>query len=367
MAKIIIPSPIDVHAHLRQSNHTKPASETIRSGTAAALAGGYQAVFDMPNSPNAPTWTAERLRDKIAVASTETATDVGFDAGVDLDNPAFDEFPTMIAAGAAGLKIYMGLTTGNTKEQDLDVARPAIDAWMAAAKKAKRRCPILLHARENTGAETAEYIASQNHAVHWCHISTASETKMAKKLISKFGQFFTAGVTPHHLTMTWRNSDFQQGWNARMQPPLGDETDTSALLDAYRRGVIQILETDHAPHIMDNKLAAERDNPTGVLDPNHTTCFGVSGIEFVVPIMLGLVARGLVDQARLVDSLYDQPLAMLGLSKDQFSAQTVLETGPYVIGEKDFVGQSRNTPYIGWMAGARVVEVKRDHAPKVIQ
>jgi dihydroorotase len=360
---IKIPSPIDVHVHLREPGGED--KETIESGTAAAHAGGYQAVFDMPNNPGKPTWSEERLDEKIAIARKSARTDIGFYAGVDLTNPALKEFPAMVQK-AAGLKLYMDHTTGNTQKHDLESVRQVIDEWIRVARESGNIVPILLHAREEIGGETAEYIASQRYPIHWCHISTQTEAIRAEYLTELYPEFYSGGVTPHHLTMTDRNADFQQGWNgARMQPPLGSEQDADRLLHAYNRGSIQILETDHAPHTSTDKRRAEIENPTGDTDSDCVTCFGVSGIEFVLPVMTSLVRRKLTTMERVVDSLYDQPIKMLGqqnlrrlLGSSALNKQTSLRIEPYIIGESDVIGMSRNTPYIGWTAGAIVQGVE---------
>lgn len=356
---IQIPSPIDVHMHLREPGGED--KETIESGTSAALAGGYQAVYDMPNNPGRPTWTEARLDEKLVIAEKTSHTKIGFYAGADLEDPAFGEFPDMVQK-AAGLKLYMGHTTGNVREHDLDTARPVIDAWVKACRDGNRVTPILLHAREEVGSQTARYVARLEHPVHWCHISTGSEVIQAEQLSHLYPEFYTGGVTPHHLTMTERNASFQQGWNgARMQPPLGDEVDAERLLWAYNEGDIQILETDHAPHTPQDKLAAESDNPIGETDPSCTTCFGVSGIEFVLPIMTSLVRRRLTTMDRVVDSLYNKPIKMLNLVRlgtITLDKQTSLLIEPYTITDRDIVGNSRNTPYIGWTASARVLGVQ---------
>lgn len=353
---ITIPSPVDVHAHLREPGGED--KETIASGTRAALAGGYQMVCDMPNNPGAPTHTRERVWEKIDLASTTTNTDIGFYAGVDLENPNFGEFKGMMGR-ALGLKLYLGHTTGNTSEYGLDEARLAIDTWITIARDLGHRAPILLHAREGVGAEVADYIAGQGHVAHWCHVSTESEVESVRRLSGEYGGdgLFFAGVTPHHLTMTDRDADLKYGWNGgRMMPPLGKEADGDALLDAFNSGDIAILETDHAPHTKEDKDRAERENPTGDTSVDCTTCFGVSGIEFVLPVMMSLVQRGVIDNERLIDSLRAQPLSMLGIRAGR-KAETVLVIEPYTIGESDRAGKSQNNPYVGWGAWGRVKDV----------
>ena len=347
--------------HLREPGDSK--SETIASGTRAAAAGGYQAVFDMPNNPGRPTWSDDRLREKQAIAKRSSRLAIGFYAGVDLANPDIDQLPRMINQ-AAGLKLYMGHTTGNTTEHNLETARPVIDAWVSEARKRQLHAPILLHALGGVGFETAKYIAEQEHFVHWCHVATAEEAEQATWLTRQHGQHFTAGVTPHHLTMTHINADFQQGWRgARMQPPLGREVDHDALLDAYNRGDIQILETDHAPHTAADKSKAERENPEGNTDPDCTTCFGVSGIEFVLPVMTTLVRRKKIEMERLTDSLHAQPKRMLGLSENMLRENTILRWDAHTIGEDDIKGASKNTPYIGWEGSARVARAANLDSP----
>lgn len=356
---ITIPSPIDVHTHLREPGGAH--KETIESGTYAALHGGYCAVFDMPNNPGGmETHTESRLDQKSKIALETAHTNIGFYAGVDLDNPQFQQFAGMIRK-AAGIKLYMGHTTGTVMEHDLDVARPSIDRWIEESTHIKGEPPILLHAREEVGEETARYIASQGYPVHWCHISTLSEVRAVQKLSQEYPDSFSAGVTPHHLTMTQRDADFKYGWNgARMMPPLGLDVDGDALLDAYNKGDIKILETDHAPHTSAEKVRAESENPEGYSGVDCTTCFGISGIEFVLPIMMSLVQRKKITIDRLVDSLHTQPARMLGLIASEQTAQTTMQVEPYILDESDRMGKSKNNPYVGWTAWATVTGVRVD-------
>ncbi len=351
-----IPSPIDIHAHLRQPGGTD--KETIASGTYAALRGGYQAVFDMPNNPGGcQTWTRRRLDEKYRIGRQTARTDIGFYAGIDLADPNLDQIPLMISR-AAGLKLYFGHTTGNTKEFGLDQARKAIDQWLYYGQRQPAPPPILIHAREEVGAEVADYVAGQGYPVHWCHVSTTTEVLASQRLRQIYGQLFSAGVTPHHLTMTARDADLKYGWpGGRMMPPLGNEVDGEALLAAIDKEQIQIIETDHAPHTAKDKLAAERDNPTGDDSPDCNTCFGVSGIEFVLPVMISLVQRRQIRIDRLLDALYTQPARLLSLKTEPNTNSTTIKVEPYVIGEDDLAGQSRNHPYVGWTAWGRVERV----------
>jgi dihydroorotase len=361
-----IASPIEVHAHLREPGNE--AAETIESGTVAALRGGYQAVMDMPNNPGRPTLSEERVDEKIKIAEETSHTDIGFYAGVDFDNPELD--PDRIARlmrKTMGVKFYMGFTTGNAAERTLDDVRPFADVWMAVAKELGLRAPILLHAKGQSGAETAEYIVSNGHAAHWCHLSSSEEVWRATELLRIFPDRFSSEVSLHHLTMTDRDARFKYGWNGgRMQPPLGGEPDADALYEAFVSGNIPILATDHAPHTEDKKLQTERENPDGINTPDETTCYGVTGIEFVLPIIARLITqkarRGHTQLTweRAERALHTEPARMLGVRSPWLvDGKTTLELGPRIIGESDFASKSRNAPYLGWTAGAQVVAVSK--------
>jgi dihydroorotase len=357
---------IDPHVHLREPGTND--SETIESGTRAARAGGYQAVFDMPNNPGAPTWSEERILEKQEIAAASSHVDIGFYAGIDLANPDIDQIPRMIGR-AAGLKLYMGKTTGNNRIYSLDDAREVIDLWTDEAKARGLQAPIVLHAEGGIGAQTVGYIARRRkHHVHWAHLSTAYEAKEAEKFTKGQGEFFTSEATPHHLTMTDINAR-QLGWaGGRMMPSLKPEDDMEAITRAFADGYIQMVGTDHAPHSMDSKLAAERDNPHGHTSEGCTTCFGVSGIEFALPILMRSVELGRFSMERLEDALYDQPIRMLGLKASQLTAMTTLEIDPRRITSDDIVGDSENTPYVNMIAGARVVSMTGRHKkPRIFE
>ena len=360
-----INSPVDPHAHLREPGTNK--SETIASGTLAARKGGYQAVFDMWNNPGHFTVSEERIDEKQEIARRTSNVDIGFYAGIDLSNPDIDQIPRMIGR-AAGLKLLMGKTTGSDRIYTLEDAKPAIDLWIDEARERGLHAPILLHAEGGIGEQTVGYIVRKDHHAHWCHLSSAKEAKAAGKFTKYYMQYFTSEATPHHLTMTDINAE-QLGWlGGRMMPSLKKEADLEAVRYAFNRGDIQAVGTDHAPHPIEEKMRAERENPHGHTGDGCVTCFGVSGIEFALPILMRQVKLGHIAMDRLEDAMYAQPLRMLGIPQSQMRAKTTLEFEDWRIGEKDIVGGSENTPYIGRMAAAKVVSMTgRRRKPKVFE
>lgn len=362
---ITIAAPIDPHAHFREPGTN--TSETIASGSYAALIGGYQMAVEMPNTPDRPTHSEERLAEKQAIARRTSHIDIGFNAGVNLANPDLDQLPRMMGR-AVGLKLFMGETYGNSTVYTLDDAREPIDVWIDEAEKCGLQAPIFLHAEGEIGAEVADYITRREHHAHWCHLSSAEEAEWSRKFTEERRQYFTSEVTPHHLTMTDLNAE-QLGWpGGRMMPSLKKEADHDALIWAFEKGYISAIGTDHAPHPMEPNMQAERENPHGHTGEGCTACYGVSGIEFALPILMRQVLLGKFTLSRLQDAMYTQPLHMLGIDERQMPAKTVLHINPYRIEKEHIVGGSENTPYINRMAGAKVLTMTGRHrTPRVIE
>lgn len=361
-----IPGAIDVHTHLREPG--SPQKETIASGTLAALYGGYVLVCDMPNNlggtPEDPkanqTLSAERVLEKHHIAKETAYTDVAIIGGHDFQNPRLGNYSGMMGLIVAD-KGYKGHTTGNVHELTIDDP----DVWScylasdAAAKEKGYRLPHMLHAREEVGYEAARRIMKELQApAHWCHISTSTEVDYVEKLIKEFPDLFFSEVTPHHLLMTGRNATYINGWMGRAVPPLGSEVDQDKLLWAYNRRILKIIGTDHAPHATEEKMEPEAENPMGHTDVDCSTCFGMSGIEFAIPMLTRLVQQEIITMETLVDSLHTQPLRMLGLEHRYKNSETTLEFEPWQITESSLKGRSSNTPYLGGVASSRVVSVK---------
>jgi dihydroorotase len=355
---IEILSPIDVHSHFREPGGE--AQETIASGTRAALFGGYIVTADMPNNPGGnETWTEEKVREKHQIASYSAWTDFAVIAGHDFSNPRISEYPGMIPLSIA-TKGYFGHTTGNTVQrtiEDPDVWS-AYSNWTKIAGESGYDTPHMLHAEDTVGYFAARRIMKELGArVHWCHVSSTAEIGYVEKLKRDFPAQFTSGATPHHMLMTMRDADMQRGWNGRMIPTLKSEADADRVLDAVSTGLVDIIETDHAPHTTERKLEVEALNPLGHTDVGCETCFGVSGIEFALPMLTRLVQNKKLSIERLEDALHNQPLRMLGLKGRYRNAKTTLLFEPWQITESALKGRSSNTPYLGNIASSRVIAV----------
>lgn len=338
------PGLVDLHVHLREPSSNK--SETIESGTRAALLGGYALVADMPNNPGNPTWSEKAMLEKHSIAISDSFIPIGFYAGWQPEtNEELTELSKMSHL-AVGLKLYGAPTTGNDKDYQASDFLPAVSLWHEVAPDK----PIMFHAGKENLKDMINLVARKfGHALHVCHVNDPKEVLAVKK--AKDSDLpVTCGVCPHHLLKTSHDTR-SEGWFARMQPPLAQQADAEKLMDHLAKGDIDVIETDHAPHPEGNKWQAEMENPGGVHDPDHTTCFGVPGIEYVASLMFYQAKRGLISMERLVDAMSTKPAQILGVNLSRRTRMT-WDMEEYRIDDQAYSVQSEAgwTPYLGKLA-----------------
>jgi dihydroorotase len=324
--------------------------------------GGYCAINDMPNTPNYPTWFADRAAEKHMLAMRGAHTDFGVWGGFDVEITDVAEVErrlTKMMPLVVGLKSYQGTTQGNVGTFDLshEGLYKNLTTYAELRARGGMRQPLALHAREEIGYDTAEFMMRKfGQAVYWCHVSTETEIGYAERLKKAYPDLFDAEGTLHHMTMTHVDARTHYGWlGARMQPPLGKENDFEKVLWGFNSGVISTLGTDHAPHPDKNKLRVEELNPQASEEEGCVSCYGVGGIQFVIPVLFAMIRRGETTVDRVVDALHTQPHRILGITPR--NARTLIEIDTYRIGDDEDMSASQNTPYVNWTAGARVLDV----------
>ncbi|MFH0971512.1 MAG: dihydroorotase family protein [Candidatus Micrarchaeota archaeon] len=274
----VLPGMIDAHVHLRDFREVM--KEDFFTGTSAALAGGVTSIIDMPNNSLA-TISLQALEAKKLVASRKALCNYGFHFGA--TNTNFED--AMDAAkdsSVAGLKIYMGSSTGSLLVDDYG-------AFYKHLQQFKK--PIVLHAedehairhfsheheakdatshnkiRNETVAELAVSRAistagKTNAKIHIAHISTKKEVELISKA-KRAKMHITCEVTPHHLlldeTLTKKMGNF-----AKVNPPLRGKKEIAYLWSALKSGKIDIIATDHAPHLKEDKEKPYIDAPSGM-------------------------------------------------------------------------------------------------------
>jgi dihydroorotase len=280
---IKLPGLIDLHVHLRDPGQTE--KEDFYTGTAAALAGGYTTIFDMPNNAE-PVTTVARLKQKMEIAKSKIVADLGFHFGSLGDNlDEFEEAKTL----ACGLKLYLNVTTGNYL---LDPGK-----LLEIFQRWNSKKPILLHAEADIIKTALQITKQTKQPTHVCHVSCKDELEPIIEA-KKAGVNVTCGVTPHHLFLT----DFDEkrlGNFGLMKPSLKPQSDQDYLW--ANLDYVDVIESDHAPHTKEQKAEGT---------------FGVPGLESMLPLMLLAESQGRISREDLIKKCYTNPKTIIGLSED---------------------------------------------------
>ncbi|MWB97025.1 dihydroorotase [Agromyces seonyuensis] len=358
---IALPGLVDLHTHLREPGYE--ASETILTGTQAAAAGGYTAVFAMANTyPVADTagvveqearigraagyatvqpigavtvgLKGERLAEIGAMAASQANVRVFSDDGFCV----FD--PLLMRRALEYVKAFDGVVAQHAQEPRLTQGAQmnegalsgelGLAGWPAVAEESIIARDVLL----------AEHVGSR---LHICHLSTAGSVEVVRWAKAR-GIAVTAEVTPHHLLLT---EDLIAGYDARFKvnPPLRTAEDVQALREAVADGTIDIVATDHAPHPLEAKEVewdAAANGMVGLesalsvvqaalVEPGHLDWAGVARVMSATPARIGRLAGQGADLVAGVP-------AELTLVDPAASRE---------FGLGDLRGRSVNSPYLG--------------------
>jgi len=293
----VLPGLIDVHVHFREPGLTH--KEDFLTGGMAAAKGGITTILDMPNTIP-PTTTLDALDEKRVLAK-KSVVNYGFNFGATLNNLADIKKAKNIAA----VKLYMDMTTGSMKVDDYD----------AIADIFKTSKLTIIHA-EDINVKMAVDIFMKNkikNKLHIAHVSSEKELMYAKN--NPIKKQITAEVTPHHLFMN--QNDLQHlGALAEMKPRLKTEADQKALWDGIKNGLVDVIATDHAPHLKEEKEQA-----------NYP--FGVPGVETMLPLLLDAFNKNLIDLKTIIKLCCGNPAKIFkiknkGLLKEGYDADLVI-------------------------------------------
>ncbi len=297
----VLPGAIDAHVHFREPGYTH--KEDWGTGTAAAAAGGVTTVFEMPNV-NPPTGTAETLRQKHALAAEKAHVDFGIYGLLSEQN--LEHLEDLIAGGIIGFKCFMGNTfgdlpapsTGAMLEGFETVARygyrVALHAETASimARRQMRlqavgrndwlahvaaRPPVVAIEAVSRAAVLSEWTGTP---IHILHISSEDELRPLRDAKAR-GADVSGETCPHYLLLD--TDDYARcGGVIRVNPPVREPHHKAAIWDALKDGTIDMIATDHAPHVPEEKLR----------DSIWTCDCGFPGVETQMPLMLNEVSAG---------------------------------------------------------------------------
>lgn len=342
MSEILeIPQPlIDIHVHLREPGDNK--AETIGNGSQAALLGGFAMVADMPNNPGNPTWTESKLDEKLKIAHNDAHIPIGFYAGSQPESDNVGELAKM-APKALGLKLYGSPTTGNDKEYEASDFEEIAREWHRVAPEK----PILFHAGKNNLQEMVGLVAADlGHRLHVCHVNDPEDVYESILAEGKFkDRPVTSGVTPHHLIKSEHDAK-SEGQFATMMPPLASQVDSEQLMNLLAGELIDIVESDYAPHTKEAKWEAEH---------SGGNCFGVGGIEHIFPVLLYQVSKDRLSYERLIDAMSTKPAELLGI-RPGLATGTRWEMTDYRIeSDNDLISGAGWSPYLGKLARGKLI------------
>jgi dihydroorotase len=318
---LVLPGLIDAHVHLRDEG--KAYKEDFCSGTAAAAAGGFTTVLDMPNN-DPVTMSAETLRGRMAIAESTILVNVGF----------YSEFPNclsemekIVEEGAIAFKLYMTEQVGGLDIDDDAALLKAFEAVkklriLAAVHAEDKECldramdelkrvghndiDAYLEAHsENVEVQAVKHvlnIAKTTSAhVHFCHVSTEKGLRAICEE-KKSGALITCETTPHNLCLS--ADDLRKiGMLAITMPPVRAKPEITALWNGIKNGCIDILASDHAPHALEEKKAKTVWNVK----------VGIPGLETTLPLMLTEVKRGRLSIADIVRLTSEKPAEIFNL------------------------------------------------------
>jgi len=330
MPVIKIHGMIDPHTHLRDLDWSHKA--TFETETKAAIAGGYWAVFDMPNtSPS--TINAERLQSKLERINQTARCDWGLYFGASqADN--IDQYEEIINQ-VCGLKIYNNSTTGDLLIENQEERDKHYNAW----SKSKL---IAVHAEGETVHDILDLVHKYRQPTHFLHISTKLEIDLLTQA-KVDGLPVTVGVCPHHLYLTEEDVSTLGGFG-RMKPELKTKADQQALWQAIDSGIVDIIESDHAPHTIAEKEA-------------ESPAYGVPGLETNLPLMVQAVNDGRLTLNRAVDMLSTnvQKIWHINVPAETY---TVVDTdATYEIKRENLHTKCGWSPFEGMTVSGKVLEV----------
>ena len=344
--KTVMPGVIDVHTHMREPGIT--AKEDFATGSRACAKAGVTTFYDMPNTIPTTT-TLEALRDKKKLASEKSIVNYGFHFGGSRNNN-IDEIKKVLEAKEANtVKIFMNVTTGEMLIEDEDILKNVF----------KNSKLVLVHAENEMIDKAVEYNKNYGNGLYVCHIPSKEELK--KVLEAKKNPELNTGkhpvyaeVTPHHLFLNEeiRESTDRNKMLLRMKPELRTKKDNEFLWEALNNGEVDTIGTDHAPHLISEKL--------------EKITFGMPGVETSLALMLNAYNEGKVKLEMIQKLMSENPARIMKISK-----RGKLEEGYYAdviavdldkewtVGVEDTIESKCGwTPYENWkLKGKNVLTI----------
>jgi len=368
---LVLPGLIDAHVHLRDEGKTY--KEDFCSGTAAAAAGGFTTVLDMPN--NKPTtMSMDTLRNRMRIAAKKLLVNVGFYSEFPEDT---NEIERIVEEGTVAFKLFMTEQVGGLDASDehalLRAFRNLSSLGIPVAVHAEDRVLLeknrgrLERANQN-GVQAFLKAHSENVEVkaicriigiakrvkthvHFCHVSTRRGLGAICNE-KAFSMPITCETTPHNLFLT-ADDLVKAGMLAVTMPPVREKKHITALWRGVKDGCVDILASDHAPHALEEKKAKSVWNVK----------VGIPGLETTLPLLLTAVKLGRLSLADVVRLMSKKPAEIFGLKgrgsleEGNVADLTVVDLNrEYKIDASKFHSKAKYSPFDGWKVEGKPVK-----------
>jgi len=356
--KIVAPGLIDMHVHLREPGHEE--DETIATGTAAALSGGFTSIACMPNTdpPLDTQGAVEFVRDQ-ALRADHCRVYVVACVSKNREGKELSEIGQLVQAGA------VAFSDDGSPVSDNELMRRAFEYCLMFDKAVLNHAEVkeltrggVMHeglqslilglpgmpaaAEDVMTARDISLAEATGGRLHVQHVSTAN-TVEALRRAKKRGVRVTAEAAPHHFTLT---DDCLRTFDAnyKMNPPLRGQEHVDAILSGLADGTIDVIASDHAPHAREKKMQELDQAP-----------FGIIGLETMLGLVVTrLIQPGLLSWSDALAKMTCNPAAVLGIDKGTLAPGadadiTIIDPAVrWTVGSDDLKGKSVNTPFLGW-------------------
>ena len=362
--KLVVPGFVDLHVHLREPGFEY--KETIQTGTASAVAGGFTSICCMPNTNpvNDNQSVTEFILEQARAAGNARVFPVGAitkgSEGKELAEIGDLRRAGCVAISDDGRPVMNSLVMRRAMEYALAFDLPVVDhcedlhlseggCMNEGFVSTELGLPGMPAAAEDVMVARNVALAALTGArLHLAHVSTAGSVRMVREAKAR-GLRVTAEACPHHFSLT---EEAVRGYNtlAKMNPPLRAWQDVQAIKDGLKDGTIDVIATDHAPHAPQDKQREFEDAP-----------FGVVGLETALPLTLAMVDEGVLTLEAAVAKLSSEPARVFGLAKGSLAAGADADVAivdpkrEWEVDPARFRSKSRNTPFAGWKVNGRIV------------
>ena len=334
--KLVMPGVIDVHTHMREPGVTY--KEDFATGSRACVKAGVTTFYDMPNTIPTTT-TEENLLEKKKLASEKSIVNFGIHFGGSKNDNVEEIKKVLKNEEVNTVKIFMNVSTGEMLIEDDEIL----------AKVFENSKLVLVHAENEMIDKAIELNKNYGSGLYVCHIPSAEEMKKvinAKKNsdVNTKEHPVYAEVTPHHLFLNTeiRESTERNKMLLRMKPELREKSDNEFLWEAINRGEVDTIGTDHAPHLISEKL--------------EKITFGMPGVETSLALMINAYNEGKISLEMIQKLMCENPAKIMKIEKrgklqeGYFADVIVVDTKKeWIVGIDDTIESKCGwTPYENW-------------------